>query len=311
MITTVSLSPAIDKRMEFTALRLAGTNRVLKMHVEGAGKAVDVALSASALGLDARCIGLLPQGGEAVSARLTACGVAHRFLPAPGVIRTNQKLYDRQTGETTEINEAAPAATPALLAEAERAAVEAAMDSAFLVLTGSLPQDCPEDWYARVIERVRRDAPACRCTLDAEGRRLLFGTAAGAWLIKPNLHELELAVGRSLADRADILKAARSLLAQGPETVVVSMGAQGALAVSAGAAYYAPAVSVSVRTTTGAGDAMVAGLLYGFLQGPGLDHALRCGVAAAAARCAYGGERYVDGAMFAEFCSRAEVTRLE
>lgn len=300
MITTVSLSPAIDKRLEFDGLRLGATNRVAHIHTEAAGKAVDVALSARALGMDVRCIGLLAGNGTALTNRLDALGVAHSFLPAPGDVRVNQKLYDRQTGDITEINEPVPEAPEALLQAAENAAVEAARTSRYLVLTGSLPQKCPADWYARIIRRVHDEAPDCLCVLDAEGERFTLGVADKPWLVKPNLYELELAVGRSLTTRESVCEAAQTLRHMGPAVVVVSMGAEGALAVSAEEAIFVPALSISVKTTTGAGDAMVAGLLHGFTHEASVRNALRHGTASAAARCAYGGEKYLDAAIFAE-----------
>lgn len=308
MITAVSLSPAIDKRLEFASFTTGQTNRVLSTQVEGAGKAVDVVLAAHAIGMATQCIGLLAGSGEAVSMRLAGMGIAHDFLAAPGIVRVNLKLYDRQTGETTEVNEPVPEAPEALLRQAENAAVAAAGRSAYLVLTGSLPTGCPQDWYARVICRVHKEAPACRCVLDAEGERFLLGTKARPWLVKPNLYELSLAAGRKLSSREDILAAARQLLVDGPSLAIVSLGGEGAIAVSSEAAYFAPALSVPILTTTGAGDAMVAGLLHGHATGESLDGMLRHGVASATARCAYAGERYVDGALFAAYLPQVQVS---
>lgn len=307
MITTVSLSPAIDKRIEFDAFTVGGTNRVASIAIEGAGKAIDVALTGRALDMEMRCVGLLGADGGPITARLDALGVPHDFLSAPGSVRVNQKLYDRAARETTEINEPVPEAPAALLAAAEDAAVTAAARSEYLVLTGSLPTACPADWYARVIARVRAEAPACRCVLDAEGARFTAGLAARPWLVKPNLHELALAAGRQLSGLADILTAARGLIDQGATWAVVSMGGDGAMAVSAEEAYHADALPVPILTTTGAGDAMVAGLLHGHLADGTLETALRHGIASAAARCGYAGVRYADRAIFDEWLPRVVI----
>ncbi|MCL1963581.1 MAG: PfkB family carbohydrate kinase, partial [Firmicutes bacterium] len=125
-------------------------------------------------------------------------------------------------------------------------------------------------------------------------------------LVKPNLTELEQAAGRSLRSREDILAAARALRSRGAACVVVSMGSRGAIAVMEGAVCEAPAMEVKVRTTTGAGDAMVAGLLYGFMRGFSLDAALRCGTAAAAARCVHGGGAFLDWGDYQGLLSRTE-----
>ncbi len=308
MITVVSMSPCIDRRLEFDGFHLSETNRVKAMREEGAGKGVDVALAVRALGLPVCCIGLLAGAGEAVSSRLSRNGVPYEFLDAPGVVRTNYKLFDRENSMTTEANEPSPEAPEALLAEMADRAVTAAKDSEYLVLTGSLPVGCPPGWYADVLRRIHAEAPGCRCVLDADGERLALGIAARPWLIKPNRDELEQAAGKELSGLPSYVGAARALCKKGAEVVVVSLGGDGALIVSGTEAAFVQAIPVTVRTTTGAGDAMVAGLLWGFSSGEGPSGALRHGTAAAAARCAFGGDAYLEKA-FALECLHKSVAK--
>jgi len=91
--------------------------------------------------------------------------------------------------------------------------------------------------------------------------------AALPHLIKPNLHELGELLGESPQTPVEIVRAARSLIAQGIEQVVVSMGAVGALLVSATEAVQVRPPTLEVGSTVGAGDAMVAGLVSAGLRG--------------------------------------------
>ncbi|MDR0896331.1 MAG: hexose kinase [Oscillospiraceae bacterium] len=293
-ITVVSLSPAMDKRVEVEDFRAGGTNRVLFSRADAAGKAINVSLALAAMGRRVRCIGILPGRGEAVQERLKRHGVAFDFLDAPGEVRVNQKVFDRATGEITEINEPCPDAPESLLEAAADAALQAAKDSAFLVLTGSLPGACKADWYANVIRRVREAAPHCHCALDADGERLRLGIEAAPFLIKPNLNELEQWMGRPLATQGEALQAAQALRAQGIAYVAVSMGAEGALLATENGAFAAETLEVPIRTTTGAGDAMVAGMLDAILEGKGAAEVLRGGVAVATARCVDGGDGFLQ-----------------
>jgi 1-phosphofructokinase len=99
---------------------------------------------------------------------------------------------------------------------------------------------------------------------------------AGPDLIKPNVHELAELTGRPLRMLGDVLEAAHTVRDKGVTTVVVSLGADGAILVDPDGAWHASTAPVTVRSAVGAGDAMVAGLLAADGHGP---EALRRGVA--------------------------------
>ena len=293
MITVLSMSPAIDKRIELDNLHPGETNRALSCHTVGAGKGINVSLAAKALGMSVRCIGLLADKGAAITDLLQRNNVPYHFLPAPGTVRTNLKLYDRARDRTTEINEFSPPASPSLLQAALDMAVAAARESDYLVLTGSLPADCPSAFYRDVIHRVHAEASHCRCVLDADGERLFEGLSAHPWLVKPNLSELTQLAAAPLPTENDILSAAKSLLMPRANMAVVSLGGQGALTLAADQVHFAKALPVVTRTTTGAGDAMVAGLLHGLSQALALPAVLRSGIAAATAHCVHDGDAFL------------------
>ena len=178
------------------------------------------------------------------------------------------------------------------------------------MLTGSLPPKCPTGWYGEVLRRVHAEAPACRVILDAEGKRFSLAVDEKPWLVKPNQYELGLFAGRPLDTHEDILAAARALIERGVEVVVVSMGSHGAIAVRGDEAMFVPGLKLHVVTTVGAGDSMVAGLMYGFSERDDLAWALRCGTASAAARCVYAGPGYLDRAVFREMLEKTKAEKL-
>ena len=77
--------------------------------------------------------------------------------------------------------------------------------------------------------------------------------------------------------RADDVETALSRLAQKVETVVVKMGASGAVAIRDGCRLSAPAVPVTVIDPIGAGDSFDAGFLHQFLRGSDLATCLAYG----------------------------------
>jgi sugar/nucleoside kinase (ribokinase family) len=73
-------------------------------------------------------------------------------------------------------------------------------------------------------------------------------------------------------------------------TVVVKLGAAGALARQGAKTIHIPAISVKAVDTTGAGDSFSAGFLYGYLNGESLETCLRCGnICGGLSTTAYGG----------------------
>lgn len=114
-------------------------------------------------------------------------------------------------------------------------AMLAALDPlpAYLVASGSLPPGAPEDFYAQVAELGRRRG--IRVVVDTSGPPLRAAVEAGVFLLKPNLRELGILAGRELVSDADQEAVARELVGSGRgEAVVVSLGAAGALLVTAG-----------------------------------------------------------------------------
>ena len=103
--------------------------------------------------------------------------------------------------------------------------------------------------------------------------------------------------------RADDLETAISRLAEKVETVVVKMGARGAIAIQKRKRFAAPAVSVTVVDPIGAGDSFDAGFLHQFVRGADLASCLAYGnICGAFSTTASGGtEAFRDDARMREF----------
>ena len=125
--------------------------------------------------------------------------------------------------------------------------------------------------------------PGKKCILDAAGDALLHGIKESPYLIKPNLPELSAIARRELKTLRSIRDAALFMMEYGAQNVIVSMGKYGAMLVTKGRTYFSQALNVEVRSTVGAGDAMIGGLLLGLVRGLPLEEAFRFGVAAGAA----------------------------
>ena len=115
--------------------------------------------------------------------------------------------------------------------------------------------------------------------VDTSGPALLAAIDAAPDIVKPNIDELEELLGRRPVGDDAIVAAARSLLERGVRTVAVSMGPRGAIFVEGVQAVLALPPKVAVKSTVGAGDAMVAGLIDAKLQGLDLAESARLATA--------------------------------
>ena len=304
MITGVCLNPSFDKTVEVDALALGEVNRIRSVRVDMGGKGVNVAVVARRLGLDALCIGCMgEQGAQHFTRLMDEEGLPHRFLTVPGAVRTNLKVVSRDGKGVTELNEPGAPLSGKAMEDFFALAKEEAARSEYVVLTGSLPPGCPDNTYGELI----RAMGGTRCILDAGGPVLRLGAEAGPVLIKPNLAELEQALGAQLRTLRAIRDAARIFLRKGASHVVVSMGAMGAMYVSEARTLYAPALRVEARSTVGAGDAMVGGMLLGLQKSGDMAQAFRYGIAAGAASVMTEGTQLIHPEDFERLVSQVKV----
>ncbi len=293
MITTVTLSPCLDKTVKTSRLDLDAMNRVEHVSLDIGGKGINVSRALSRLGVRSRAIGFNFAGGEAILETLEAEGIECRFTECPGTLRTNLKIMETDIGRTVEINESNPSISPENIDALKQVVSESARDSEYLVLAGSVPKGVGSDIYRQLAE-----ISGAKVILDAQGELLLEGLKAHPFMIKPNQFELETVVGK-ISSEEEIVLAARKLISDyGVQVVLVSRGSSGAVIVSENECYTSPAVKVPVRSTSGAGDSMVAGAILALTKGLPLETVLKYAVTAAAGAISKDGTTFCTGEEF-------------
>jgi 1-phosphofructokinase len=282
---TLALNPAIDETIELDALAPGAVNIARGMVRHAAGKGINVASCLADWGAEVTATGLLGEANdELFRALFAAKRINDRCARIQGGTRTNIKLLDRATGATTDINLPGEAPSSASLEQALAALHEAAGLGGIAVLSGSLPPGVPADVYAQQVAKLR--SHRARVVLDASGAALTAALAALALphAIKPNRQELEAWAGEGLPDLPALLRVARAVAARGVGLVVVSMGAEGAIFVTAQQAVRVRPPSHAAGSSVGAGDAMVAGIAAGLADDLPLDALARRAAAFSAAK---------------------------
>ena len=304
MLLIVSPNLCLDRIIVVRGFTTGRVHRAESVAELASGKGLNVARTARLLGVDVLVVGLLG-GGSASRAFVQDArdhGVAVSAVRVPGPLRICTLVVDPGREETV-INEPGPEVD----ADAGRKLLvrmsQALKRARAVILAGSLPPGVPPTFYADAI-RQARPIPTI---LDAAGEALRLGMDASPYLVKANQQELLEAMGRPLENLDSVMNAAEEVRRTSGGSVLVTLGNQGALMVTADGNWHLVPPEVERVNTIGAGDSLTAGLAAGVLQGLPLVDAARLGIAAAAADVTTLLPGTVDPALVAQLIPRVDV----
>jgi len=269
-VVTITLNPALDLTGSLNSLNVGNLSLVEKGSLHPAGKGVNVAKVLSDLGADVTVTGFLGRDNEAAFKQLfNDMNAKDEFIRVEGATRINVKLVE-SNGQVSDINFPGVMVTEQAIVEFEERLFKLAESHLYFVLAGSLPQGVTAERCANWIERLHQLGK--RVIFDSSRAALAAGLASKPWLIKPNDEELSELVGQPLDNTQKCQQAAQDLADKGIENIVVSLGSKGVMWLSqseqeSGIWRYAQPPKMQVVSTVGAGDTLVAGFCWGYLQG--------------------------------------------
>ena len=284
-VVTVTLNPAIDLTVALDRFVVGHVQRASAAVCNCGGKGVNVAGCLADWRVRVAATGVLGRSNDGAFADFFARkGIVDRFVRTAGETRTNIKIADRTSGETTDVNLPGLNVSDHVFAAARTALARSVAPGRPVILAGSLPESLPETAWATLVDDLARCG--ARVVLDTSGPPLAAALAGGRPLhaLKPNRAELEALIGRALPTAADLVAAARSLIDRGVALVAVSLGADGALFVDRQTALAAALPAKKALSTVGAGDAMVAGIAAALVEGASLERLARLAVAFASSK---------------------------
>ncbi|SHJ79457.1 fructose-1-phosphate kinase [Geosporobacter subterraneus DSM 17957] len=282
MVITVTLNPAMDKTIVLDTLKEGSVNRVCQERVDAGGKGINVSKMIRNLQGETLATGFLGgHTGAQIRSQLDQMGIKHEFVEVEGNTRTNIKIVDKEKCLYTDINEPGAPVSAKALKELEDSVFGPMTENDVIVFSGSTPQNVEKSIYGKWIAIAK--SKGIKAILDADGEALREGIKAGPYMIKPNIHELEMYMERKIETTEQIIEAAQSLLKTGIEIIAVSMGEEGSVFVTRDKAFVAEALKIDVKSTVGAGDSMVGALAYAVSKKMTLEEGIKLAVAAAAA----------------------------
>lgn len=283
MIATITLNPALDKSAAVEEFKPEIKMRCSAPAMEPGGGGINVSKALRELGVASHAI--FPAGGangELLLQLLKKKNISYDAIPSSAHTRESFNILEICTGEQYRFvmpGQKLPAIAVRRCLQALRGL---STSPEFIVASGSLPEGVPEDFFAQVARTARN--MGSKLVVDTSGEALMLAAKEGVYMLKPSLTELCQLSGSSCLQPEDILQAARQVILRGGcEVMFVSLGPSGAMMVTKDAHQQVAAPKVKKRSTAGAGDSMVAGIVSMLYQGKTLSEALLFGVACGSA----------------------------
>lgn len=280
-ITTLTLNPCVDKNTAVYSVASEIKLRCESPTYDPGGGGVNVSRAIHKLGGTATTVlALGGSTGDTLRGLLEQERLLLHVVPAASWTRENLVVFEKST--TLQYRFGMPGGA---LTEAELAALVAAVlatDADYIVASGSLPANVPDDFYATLTRQAQ--ATGARVIIDTSEKALEAMMGAGAFLLKPNIHELEILSGEKFEGEEQMVMVARRLITEKmAEVFVVSLGAQGAALITKDDFVLMQPPVVPVKSKVGAGDSMVGGIVRALAHGERLVDAVRYGIAAGTA----------------------------
>lgn len=307
MILSVCPNPCVDCTIELDTLKLGGLNRIENKIITYSGKALNVAIGVARLGGDSFATGFMfNDNGKMFVHTLDDENVKNTFVWNNGSARTNYKIVDKRA-MMTEINDKGENVSQEKQAELVSLVGALSKSASVAIMSGSLPGGVGDDYYLKLISAVPKTT---KIILDTSGNKMIAGLRGGAYLIKPNLDELQEMTGEHYDSFDEMITGCEKLIEAGAENVMLSLGRKGAILTDGDKAYFCKSATVAVNSTVGAGDGMVAAAASMIEQNAPYEDVLRCAVAAGTASVMTPGTNLFYKENFIEIYRKIQVERL-
>lgn len=282
-IVTFTINPALDVFGVTDEVFDDSKSRCEKAEIAPGGGGINVARNIQRMGSHVAAV--FPAGGlngQLLKKQMTELGLPFKAIDIEEETRQNFAITEKKNKQMFHFVFPGP--------HLSAPEYQACMDTLFsfhprpkyLVLSGSIPQGMPNDYYKRITQRANE--LGIKVILDTSGPALSESLYAGAYLAKLNRREFaSLGYDEHVSVDALYLQMKDLVERQAVEVLIVTLNRGGAVLVSkCGEACFFDAPEVHIVSHVGAGDSFVSALTHQLNQGTPLKQATHYGVAAAA-----------------------------
>ncbi|MFN8447555.1 MAG: 1-phosphofructokinase family hexose kinase [Anaerolineae bacterium] len=282
MILTVTANSGLDLVYFIPSYEQGRTLRARQVVQSISGKPIDCSWILMEMGITSRALGFTAgQSGEIFRQMVRERGIQGDFITAEGETRRNLVIATDDGKPHTAITSSTMVVSEAHVAALREKYIAALDDSEVVVLGGTLPTGMKPEYYTDFVALARqRDVPVI---LDAVEPNLSAGLASRPTYVKPNRDELSQFIGRHVETDAEVYDAGREIVRRYGTYPIISLGADGGMAILPGRTYRIAPIRVPVVNAAGSGDAILAGLAASIARGQPIEEGIRLGFAAATA----------------------------
>jgi 1-phosphofructokinase family hexose kinase len=281
LILTLTINPAVDRIITADRLVFEDRGYILDRSEAAGGRGINASQVVHAFG--GKTVAVLTAGGpagERIEKLLGTLGFSSDIVHVRAETRTNLTISDKH-GLTVKLNERGAPLEASELKEIKKKVEARLPKTHWLMICGSMQPGVRPHYYCDIIEMAK--SQGVKTLLDTDGEALQHALEAKPTVITPNQHEAERLLSRALITRGQFLEAVDVMQAMGPENVILSLGARGAIGSSPEGVFEAIPPRIEALCPIGAGDALGAAFAWSMEKKKSFSEALRWGVASGTA----------------------------
>ena len=216
--------------------------------------------------------------GNYIKTHLKDYGIKNGFIELEEDTRINIKL--KTNSSESEISGKSPNISDKNIEELFKL-IGNIKENDILVLSGSIPNSVRNSIYKEIIDLLKNKN--IKVILDSRDEAFKEAIKSGVFLSKPNKNELKEYFNKEINSFEDIIFYSKKLIEEGSQNLIVSMGKEGSALITKDAVYKGNAPEGKLISSVGAGDSMVAGIVYGTSKGLNIEDSYKYAIASGSA----------------------------
>ena len=281
-IITLTLNPAFDVHCFCDNFKPYHESIAKITSKEAGGKGVNISRALQVNDVENNALVIVgKENGEEFCKTLEKEGLTVGAVWTNGRIRENITLHESQNRET-RISFDGFICEESILTQVNEK-IGAVDEHTIVAFTGSIPKGVTSANVLSLLQNLK--IRGAKLVIDSRSISLDDLVLFKPWLIKPNKDEAEFYMGKSMQTFDEVVQMAQELHEKGVENAMISLGGDGAVLACDKGVFYAKTPKITVKSTIGAGDSMIAGFIVGTVKSLSIENVLKRAVAYGTAAC--------------------------